>query len=186
MFKRLNRLPRPVWLTAGVVAGLIAVPAVTVAATATIVNIQGNGHTASVSPAGQLRTVEMDPSTFTHLGGSAGISCKDLGTASTSRAFVARDVSFANITTVSAGDYVSAVVIAGSSCAGGSSVADAEFAQPGSHEVHLGDGVAVPAGTHLWLAVNGGNITANVYGYTVTPNAVPHTAAALRHIGPAR
>src|SRR3954452_16164358 len=143
----LKNLSRPVWLTVGVLAGAIAVPAVTVAATATIVNIQGNGHTASVSPAGQLRTVEMDPSTFTHLAGSAGIGCKDLGTASTSRAFVAPDISFANTTTVPAGDYASAVVIAGSSCVSGSSVADAEFAQPGSHDVHLGDGVAVPAGT---------------------------------------
>lgn len=184
--RRLKNLSRPVWLTVGVLAGAIAVPAVTVAATATIVNIQGSGHTASVSPGGQLRTVEMDPSNFAHLRGATGTGCKDLGTASTSRAYIVRDIAFGNTSSVAVGDYVSALVLAGSSCASGSVIADAEFAQPDSQEVHLGDGVAVPAGTHLWLSVNGGNVAGNVYGYTITHSAVPQTATAIRHIGPAK
>ena len=182
---RLRNLSRPAWLTAGVLAGAIAVPAVTVAATATIVHVQGNGHTASVSGGGQLRTVEMDPANFVHLRGSTS-NCSDLGTAPTGRALVLKSLSVSNITTVGVGDYVSANVSVGTVCGFGTVIGDAEFAAPGSHEVDLGDGVAIPAGKHVYLSVNGGNVTVNAYGYSITSDAVPGSPAIMRNIGPAK
>jgi hypothetical protein len=182
--QRLKHLSRPAWLTAGVLVGAIAVPAVTVAATATIVNVQGTGHTAAVSSGGQLRTIEMDPSNLIHLRGATN-NCINLGAPPAGRAWVLKSVSFANINTASAGDYVSAVLMANPCGFGSIPLADAEFNVPGNHDVSLGDGVAIPSGTEVALQVSGGNVTANVYGYSITSSAVPHTATVMRNLGPA-
>lgn len=40
--------------------------------------------------------------------------------------------------------------------------------------------MALKPGTHLWLTVNGSNAAANVYGYTVSANAVPVSTATVR------
>lgn len=183
---RLRHLSRSGWMIAGLLVGAIAIPAVTVAATATIVHVQGNGHTASVSPAGQLRVIDMDPEYFTHLRNSiTSGNCADLGTASTRRPYIVRRISVSAYNGPASGDYSSVNVAAGSNCGFGAKViADAQFSSPGTHEVDLGDGVALPAGTHLWLSANGSSSTADVYGYTVNPAAVPASTASVRRIGP--
>src|SRR4051794_16560433 len=145
---RLRQLSRPGWVTLGLVLGAILVPATAVAVTATAVNIVGNNHTASVSPAGQLRTIEMDPSTWFHIAGLANNGdCHDLGTVSTTRGIIVKQVNM-HTTSLDAASLHFARLYTGSICLG-SAIGEASFSDLSLTAIPLGQGVALPAGTHL-------------------------------------
>jgi hypothetical protein len=179
---RLRSLSRPGWVTLGLVLGAILVPATAVAVTATAVNIVGNNHTASVSPGGQLREIEMDPSTWFHDSGFTDFStCTDLGTVSTTRAIILKHLNFHPVGLTGSSQF--AYLSTGPSC-GGSTIQEVNFAGYGLTSAPLGQGVALPAGTHLSMWSAGAQTRVDVFGYTITKSAVPAGAATLRSVGP--
>jgi hypothetical protein len=184
---RFRRLSPSAWVLVGLAVGAIAVPAVALAAGAQLVTIRGNNQNASVTPAGQLRTAEMDPQLTVHLRQSAssvnGSTCRDLGTPSTSRAFILKQL---NINAGETGGFTTHEVdIFASANCGGSVVGSADLTAGSSSNAPLGPGVALPAGTHLSAFFFDVGATVDAYGYTVQADAVPNTAAALRRLGPA-
>jgi hypothetical protein len=183
---RLRRLSPSAWILVGLAVGAIAVPAVALAAGAQLVTIRGNNQNASVTPAGQLRVAEMDPRLTAHLRTSAssvgGSTCRDLGTPSTSRAFVLKQ---ANINAGETGGFTTHEVdIFASANCGGSVVASADLTAGSSSNAPLGPGVALPSGTHLSAFFFDVGASVDLYGYTVQDGAVPHTATAMHRLGP--
>lgn len=183
---RFRRLSPSAWVLVGLAVGAIAVPAVALAAGAQLVTIRGTNQNAAVTPASQLRTTEMDPKYNVHLRTSAtstnNSTCRDLGTASTARAFILKQ---ANFNAAETGGFTSHEVdIFASANCGGSVVTSADLTDNSSTSAPLGPGVALPAGTHLSAFFFDISAAVDLYGYTVQAGAVPHTAAALRRLGP--
>jgi hypothetical protein len=180
---RLRSASRPGWLTLGLVVGAILAPATAVAVTATAVNIVGNNHTAAVSPGGQVREIEMDPSTWFHTSGLANFSsCTDLGTPSTTRAIILKHLNVQPVGfTGTNGQF--GYLSTGPSC-GGATIQSFNFANYGVTSLPLGQGVALPAGTHLSVWGANVQVQVDVFGYTITKSAVSAGAATLRSVGP--
>jgi hypothetical protein len=157
----------------GLILGLIALPAIALGATGQLVTITG-GHNASVSPAGQLRMVEMDPTNYAQMAGSAGEGeCTDLGAISPTRAYIIKSVNFNLTTAPIAGEVVGSALFVGPDCAA-AQIARVYANPTEGRDIALGDGVGIRAGTHISLVGDGGPATVDVYGYTATASAVTH------------
>lgn len=169
---RLSRFSRPGWLTLGIVIGAIAIPAVAAAAAATVVVIRGpSNHSADVTPAGQLRATEMDPSFLAQLqGGVVSNQCKDLGAVSTTRGFVVKTIT---ISATNVPNGFGAVSVWPTTNCSGSEVTTAAFPNATTHTIDLGNGLAVKPGAHLSMSALDVNAYAHVYGYTVPAAATP-------------
>jgi hypothetical protein len=183
---RFRRLSPSAWVLVGLAVGAIAVPAVALAAGAQLVTIRGNNQNASVTPAGQLRTAEMDPRLNVHLHTSAVLvndsGCRPLGTPSTTRAFILKQT---NMSASGTGGFSSHSVdlYASGTCSG--PLLSSTFLTAGqSSNAPLGPGVAIPANTPLSAFFFDVAASVDLYGYTVQAGAVPNTAGALRHLGP--
>jgi hypothetical protein len=180
---RPSRLSRSGWMTAGLIAGAIAVPAVAVGATITTVSIVGNNHTASVTPAGQLRTENMDPQYAFSAGAVSSGQCVQIPGLSTTRALIVKQINI-NAESVQNAANAFAAVYGDNDC-GGHILAEADITNRGMTSISLGSGVPVPAGRGLSVYALDAHAYATAIGYSVQKSAVPSGAAALRHFGPA-
>jgi hypothetical protein len=182
---RLTRLRRSGWMTIGLVIGAVAVPAIAVGATITTVSIVGNNHTASVTPAGQLRTENMDAQYDFSAGAvSSGGQCVSLPGVPATRALIVKQI---NINTESVQNAANAfAAVYGDADCGGSILVEADLQTRGMTSISLGSGIPVPAGRGLSVYAVDAHAYANAIGYSVQKSAVPTGAAALQHFGPAK
>jgi hypothetical protein len=182
---RLRSMSRSGWVVVGLVLGAIAIPAVAVAATATLVTIRGNNHNAAVSPAGQLRTVTMDPANTFHTESYVGdAACVPLFTVPADKSVVIRhiNVSVFDTPTNETNRYLN--VITGTCGQTPTSfLADVRITGQGPISIPLGDGISLPAGTQVNGFFLGADGFVDLFGYTMGANAVP--ASAIHNSGPA-
>jgi hypothetical protein len=182
---RLRHLSRPAWLTTGLLIGAIVVPAVAAGAAATVVSITGpSGNTAYVSPANQLRAVEMDASKLVHLRASpSSDSCVNIDSPAPSRGLVIKQINV-DAATVSDPADAYADVFAGPDCSGAAGVGSVDLTERGAFTLELGTGIALPPGVELSLYSNHAELIVDAFGYSVPGASFPSTAAALRQLGP--
>jgi hypothetical protein len=171
-------------MTVGLVVGAIAIPAGAVAATATLVSIRGNNHTAFVTPANQLRTASADPADFFNLRvlleQDTG-TCLPLGTPPTGQAWVIKSLTVSAHALATSGQ--AATLTTGANCDTPLQVVD--ISQRGAQTVTFGDGLVIPSGTTLSASRSNVAADVNVSGYSIPAGAATglslRTVSAKRH-----
>ena len=176
-----RRWASPLWLTVGLVIGLIAAPAVAVAATLSVVNIAGpNGTKAVVAKTGQIATTVADPGSFRafHKYGVIG-TCVKIFTAPPGTSMI--------VTQLTEDVYVKGNqvgVSTGAACV--SLMVDWNPPTIGAMVFPLGPGIVIPAGKSLYAIAYGGT-AAEIYGYgyTVPVAAAPKVTPTTTVLSPA-
>jgi hypothetical protein len=181
-----SRFSRPAWLTTGLIIGVIAVPAVSVAATATYVSITANGRVAGVTPYGQLRSAEADPGYAVHKAAFVTPGCTDLGVLSKNVPLVLKQFNVGMTSVDSAVTHGEIYLRTGSEC-GGVDLAKQDHSTFDTIPASLDPGLMIPAGAHLSVFVKFAVFDVDLYGYQAVSAAKPPASPAqmLRNAGPA-
>ena len=161
----------PLWLTIGLIAGVVLAPVAAVAATLSVVNIAGtNGARAYVAKTGQISTSVSDPKTFRafHKYGVNG-ACQKVYTSPAGQSTIVTQVT---IDVFVLGNEIG--MSTGASCAG--LLLDWNPTAVGAQVFPFGPGIVVPAGKSLYAVTYGGtNSEIYGYGYTVPVADAPAT-----------
>ena len=177
---RLRALPTGAWIAIGLVMASIMAPVAAVAATSLVGIVGPNNVRATVTNAGQLKTVEAGPSSmqvYARNGVVAG-SCLAVTTSVGDRGYVAKQIVFNVYDDPSPGvsDFVALYTNASCDPTVSQPVAIVNPASVNAWTYPLDPGFAIQPGGGLYAQAFG-NVKSDVmvYGYTVVPADVPST-----------
>jgi hypothetical protein len=172
---RNRKLPAAGWVAVGLLGAAVIAPASAVAASNLVGIVGANGTRAAVTAAGELETAETSPSSFVaaYGYGSDG-DCTTIYKVPKGDGLIIRSVTFNTLATTSTGSGYYTGLFTAKKCAADDYILDNNPAGTGETTVPLDPGMAIKAGTTLYVKAPFG-VESEVYlnGYLVPAKAVP-------------